>query len=754
MLTALIADGERRVRRVVDWTGGEGIKPDVGGYLGPLGLVDDIADGTDDRGTQGEQGEPGPIGLNGKSAYQVAVDNGFVGTEPEWLDAYVNETAAAATASAIEARDQSEAWASSPADVTPGNPSAKTSAAIATAKALESATAAAAISVSAAAVGKYINAAAANVPRRISSTHGAITPGAGGTNGTFPLAFTGGNFAINPTGEFDVVGGAVSAVRVTGGGLYIGAAPAAPAPSFAASAGLAGAGVVLVTEFSASSGQTYWALSADGTYYQLYQNNSGAPLAVAGLTERVMTPATQGGVSSGAAGTGYVEQGKVKPAIQNQLNKAGPIKLLAQQPVVQPIIAGKNGGVFLGMRLSDGAAIANIASDNPGVRKAIDQAVAIPGSGLHNYTGADVRKPIIAGRNGGVLMWLDTTINPPSLSGAFTFAGVQYQGLFPNDARGRLSDYAAIAEQSVDTLRFLRPVVDGNHFEHCAPGARVGYITTAQYMQIDVYWNNLVTRLDTYNTVCAILVDGVLNTTFSSAFAPGTPGYQSYTFDFGSAAKRKVEIIWCLSAGMELRQTRFSANAALAPASARPNKLLNTHGDSTTHGLGVSSIYEAWAFGLSIDLGRQLLNTGNGSNIAVAAQGAVVGQAILDKGIADAKSFYSIGINDCITNRVPTVAFKTAVEGYIAGFRSKCPTIPLVICSPFYCPAHETAHTFPMQDYRDVLQAIVIAAVDPNLTYVNGKALMVNSPDRLAGDGTHPSNLGASEIRTNLFPSF
>ncbi|RWO05072.1 MAG: hypothetical protein EOS08_33095, partial [Mesorhizobium sp.] len=137
MVTALVADGERRVRRLVDWTGGEGIKPDVGGYLGPLGLVADIAAATDDRGPKGEDGNegvpgaPGEDGADGKSLYQVAVDNGFVGTELEWLSYYVNEISEAATAEAIEARDLSQAWASSPTDVTPGNPSAKTSAAAA-----------------------------------------------------------------------------------------------------------------------------------------------------------------------------------------------------------------------------------------------------------------------------------------------------------------------------------------------------------------------------------------------------------------------------------------------------------------------------------------------------------------------------------------------------------------------------------------------------------------------------------------------
>ncbi len=35
--------------------------------------------------TKGEQGEPGQNGIDGKSAYEVAVGNGFAGTEEEWL---------------------------------------------------------------------------------------------------------------------------------------------------------------------------------------------------------------------------------------------------------------------------------------------------------------------------------------------------------------------------------------------------------------------------------------------------------------------------------------------------------------------------------------------------------------------------------------------------------------------------------------------------------------------------------------------
>lgn len=38
-----------------------------------------------DKGDKGDNGTDGKDGVNGKSAYQIAVDNGFIGTEAEWL---------------------------------------------------------------------------------------------------------------------------------------------------------------------------------------------------------------------------------------------------------------------------------------------------------------------------------------------------------------------------------------------------------------------------------------------------------------------------------------------------------------------------------------------------------------------------------------------------------------------------------------------------------------------------------------------
>lgn len=69
---------------------------------------------------------------------------------------------------------------------------------------------------------------------------GAITPGSGGTNGTFGIATTGGTGA-GLTGTFTVTGGALTSVDIVNPGVYT----VPPTLSFAASAGLTGAAAPL-----------------------------------------------------------------------------------------------------------------------------------------------------------------------------------------------------------------------------------------------------------------------------------------------------------------------------------------------------------------------------------------------------------------------------------------------------------------------------------------------------------------------------
>lgn len=58
----------------------DGSTTNAGNVRGPKG----------DQGERGPQGADGFIGVDGRSAYEVAVDNGFVGTEEEWL-AYLRQ---------------------------------------------------------------------------------------------------------------------------------------------------------------------------------------------------------------------------------------------------------------------------------------------------------------------------------------------------------------------------------------------------------------------------------------------------------------------------------------------------------------------------------------------------------------------------------------------------------------------------------------------------------------------------------------
>jgi hypothetical protein len=128
--------------------------------------------------------------------------------------------------------------------------------------------------------GVFGNAAKTNIPRGLAqSSVGAITPGSGGTNGTFNLAWTSGNFSVNPTGTFTVAGGVLTAVTITGTGLYIGASPIAPTPSFAALTGLTGAAVALTPVLLVTSGNGYWVQSSNGLQLDRYYNSSGVATA-------------------------------------------------------------------------------------------------------------------------------------------------------------------------------------------------------------------------------------------------------------------------------------------------------------------------------------------------------------------------------------------------------------------------------------------------------------------------------------------
>ncbi|MFT8720677.1 MAG: hypothetical protein ABF824_15060, partial [Acetobacter sp.] len=82
-LTQTLSDGTTKEAALVIPCGPAGAKGDAG-PTGPQGSSG-AAGAAGPKGDTGATGATGPAGPAGESAYQVAVDNGFTGTEAEWL---------------------------------------------------------------------------------------------------------------------------------------------------------------------------------------------------------------------------------------------------------------------------------------------------------------------------------------------------------------------------------------------------------------------------------------------------------------------------------------------------------------------------------------------------------------------------------------------------------------------------------------------------------------------------------------------
>lgn len=241
--------------------------------------------------TGGRQGPPGPDLVADRAAIEAAaaaaaadalataadrVQTGLdaVATAADRVQTGTDRTIATAQAAAVAA------VAADFGDLTGALAAASAAASAASTSASAAGLAQTAAAAAAATVGAYPSSASSNVPRGLTQASvGAITAGSGGTNGTFSLAWSSGNFSVNPTGTFTVSAGALTAVSITGPGLYIGASPTVPTPSFAASSGLTGAAVALTAQFLVASGQGYWVQAADGFSLMRYTNVSGAATA-------------------------------------------------------------------------------------------------------------------------------------------------------------------------------------------------------------------------------------------------------------------------------------------------------------------------------------------------------------------------------------------------------------------------------------------------------------------------------------------
>lgn len=119
---ALVPHDDGVVLTLIDYINGEGRKPElyVGWYMGDGVWVQDINDAL-------VFGEKGDKGNNGDSAYVVAVLNGFIGTEEEWLES-LKQPAIDAAEEATRAAENADSKATLANDATTAANTATTAA--------------------------------------------------------------------------------------------------------------------------------------------------------------------------------------------------------------------------------------------------------------------------------------------------------------------------------------------------------------------------------------------------------------------------------------------------------------------------------------------------------------------------------------------------------------------------------------------------------------------------------------------------
>jgi len=358
--------------------------------------------------------------------------------------------------------------------------------------------------------------------------------------------------------------------------------------------------------------------------------------------------------------------------------------------------------------------------------------------------------------------WITTPINQSLLHGAIELE-VTSHGLLPH----RLPGWARA--QCADPLLAM--------VESQPSGVRLVFRTPATVIELDVLptrriYAGFPPRPDGVYDLCidgrlvhqssvaggnVMHVDMATGSVRREAGAPGT-----LRFDGLTAGDKRVEIWLPHNEMAELVALRTDAPVAVAEDHGLKTWL--HHGSSISHGSDAASPTGTWPAVAAALAGVSLINLGLGGN---ALLDPFTARTMRDTP-ADLISV-KFGINLVNTDAMRLRAFGPAMHGFLDTIREGHPTAPLLVVSPIFCPMHEDTPgpTAPdladgqllyraagdprevaggkltLNVIRDHLARIVDqrAAVDPNIHYLDGRALYGEAdhaalplPDRLHPD--------------------
>lgn len=319
-------------------------------------------------------------------------------------------------------------------------------------------------------------------------------------------------------------------------------------------------------------------------------------------------------------------------------------------------------------------------------------------------------------------------------------AGADFATALPDDPSIQYSDYQSVAVTS-SSARFSRSIVDGQGFDTCSPAARARFSTNATEIVINLQYTNLVTRIDTYNGVGAILVDGAFYIAFNRA--QGAAGPFSVGINFGTAVNRLIEIVWPYCASVDLISIQRTAGSTLTSPSARPATIYVAAGDSITHGFVANEVYSEWAYLLAQSKGWRIINMGYGGRQVAPSDATVIGA------LGASVATYLIGYNN-FAAQTPLATFKANYKIWISNFRVGSPSCKLYCMTPTYSP--NSFGSLTLENYRQQIRDAVSEIGSALNIVVEGEALATNSSAYFP-DNVHPNNAASVQIRDNLLSS-
>lgn len=329
------------------------------------------------------------------------------------------------------------------------------------------------------------------------------------------------------------------------------------------------------------------------------------------------------------------------------------------------------------------------------------------------------------------------------------------QTIAPNDARISATDCATVSATSV-RLRITRPLVDGQGFENANPGARVRFQVTmaaAGVVTLKLRYTALVTRIDVYNDLGTVLIDGVAAATTIACQPRGsaTPARVGFAV---AAGLHTIEYVMPYCAAIDFEGAEVPPSSTVASASARPTKLIVGFGDSRVHGFNTSDVTKSWLWLMGITKGCRVLNLGYGGRAVVATDASLAGVYRADAAIylCDFNNFYPGGQS--------LSTFQSAFGGLVANYRiaataagkpaSRLYAMTSIDAPSAYGAGIYAANSPTLEAFRGAERAAVAAAGDTYATIIEG--LGIGMPIGLANfaDGIHPNDAASVAIASTV----